>query len=101
MGSQTEMYANTDVAFLDADVVQLVKMLPPDEISMVLSTLDLDTKKLIFLPVNDNASTQSGGSHWSLLLWDKSLNRFEYYDSIESCTGSENIARSLSKTFSK
>ena len=101
---QTELYAsdhaNNDILFLDADVVQLVKLMPKEEVEFILSTLNLGAKRFIFLPVNDNQSVKSGGSHWSLLVWDKSLNCFEHYDSIKN-SGLEYIAKDVCNRISQ
>ena len=36
-----------------------------DDASQILSPLHLNTKQLIFLPLNDNDSeVEAGGSHW-------------------------------------
>lgn len=95
---QTEQYKeNCMIGFIDPDVVQLIKLLPKEEVKFILSPLNLDAKQLIFIPLNDNASVTAGGSHWSLLVWDKLENRFEHYDSIQF-SGSAHTATSVSKT---
>ena len=82
---QTEQYTGRDeIAFLDPDVIQLIKLIPRDEAGLVLSSLNLVSKELIFIPLNDNESAAAGGTHWSLLVWVKSGNHFELYDSMET-----------------
>lgn len=41
-------------------------------------------QQLIFIPLNNNSDPTrvAGGSHWSLLVYVKNLNRFLYYDSM-------------------
>ncbi|KAN0006767.1 hypothetical protein ACTFIU_004958 [Dictyostelium citrinum] len=46
--------------------------------------LSLKTREVIFFPFNNNRDPNviGGGSHWSLLIFIKSINKFIYYDSI-------------------
>ena len=44
----------------------------------------IDEKQLIFIPVNDNATENVGGTHWSLLVYYRPGNVFYYYDSLSS-----------------
>ena len=38
---------------------------------------------MVFVPINDNESPDSaGGSHWSLLVWDKARSHFISFDSM-------------------
>jgi len=95
---QTEQYtARDDIAFLDPDVIQLIKLIPRDEAGFVLSSLNLGSKELIFIPLNDNESAAAGGTHWSLLVWVKSGNHFELYDSMGSSV--THTATVVSRTF--
>uniref|UniRef100_H2YV88 Ubiquitin-like protease family profile domain-containing protein n=1 Tax=Ciona savignyi TaxID=51511 RepID=H2YV88_CIOSA len=80
---QNEIFAENaeKVSFLDPDFVQLIKLLPDTDIEGLISPLNLGTKRLIFLPINNNPDPEAGGSHWSLLVLDQDLNIFEHYDS--------------------
>ncbi|GMT24087.1 hypothetical protein PFISCL1PPCAC_15384 [Pristionchus fissidentatus] len=44
---------------------------------------DYRSRSLVFFVVNNNRDpTRPGGSHWSLLIYDKERNRFSYLDSL-------------------
>lgn len=50
-----------------------------------LDPLKLQEKNILIMPINDSTSlTQAGGSHWSVLLYDKCMNRFLHYDSLDN-----------------
>ncbi|EAL67999.1 sentrin-specific protease 8 [Dictyostelium discoideum AX4] len=55
--------------------------------------LSLKTKEVIFFPLTNNRDPNviGGGTHWSLLIFIKSLNKFIYYDSINSFNSSDAI----------
>ncbi|ELU15887.1 hypothetical protein CAPTEDRAFT_108145 [Capitella teleta] len=75
-------YSN-QVAFLSPEVTQMIKFISSQEASMLLSALELSSKQLIFFAVNDSDSaTASGGSHWSTVCFNRTLQRFEHYDSL-------------------
>ncbi len=48
--------------------------------------VNLETRDYIFLPVNDNTNKYNagGGSHWALLVYQKSDDKFYYLDSMLS-----------------
>jgi len=54
-----------------------------DDLKSLLDPLKITEKELIFMPINDNSDFKkaSGGSHWSLLVFNKAKMQFEYYDS--------------------
>ena len=55
---------------------------PTDLDDTIRGALLLD-KKLLFFPVNNNTSvTKTGGSHWSLLVWDSEHQKFYLFDSF-------------------
>ncbi|KAM4039005.1 sentrin-specific protease 8 [Anomaloglossus baeobatrachus] len=68
------------VALLSPDVSQFIKCCGKDAPDF-LQPLELPKKDLILLPVNDNAGTQAGGSHWSLLAYFCTVREFLHYDS--------------------
>ncbi|XP_078485598.1 sentrin-specific protease 8-like isoform X2 [Ciona intestinalis] len=70
-----------EISFLDPDLVHLVKMMPDRETPSILGPLNLESKRFVFLPINDNNDAQAGGSHWSLLIFDAERECFEHYDS--------------------
>ncbi|KAG9489630.1 sentrin-specific protease 8 [Eleutherodactylus coqui] len=68
------------VALLSPEVSQFIKCCG-DDAAEFLKPLDLPQKDLVLLPVNDNAGTVAGGSHWSLLAYLRSVREFLHYDS--------------------
>jgi sentrin-specific protease 8 len=69
--------------FITADVAQFVKFSSPDEVAMFLAPLELPSKDLVLITVNDNDTVdQSGGVHWSLLSFIRKHNAFYHYDSM-------------------
>jgi sentrin-specific protease 8 len=55
--------------------------------------LNMENKEYIFLPVNDNTNkfNYGGGSHWALIVYQKSDNCFYYIDSMLSYINNTNI----------
>ncbi|KAJ7331229.1 hypothetical protein OS493_020011 [Desmophyllum pertusum] len=85
-----------DVVFISPDVTQFLKLGQGIEIGIFLEPLNLPSQKLIFFAVNDNDSKLSaGGSHWSLLMYNRQTNCFHHYDSFSCCNTS--AARSLAR----
>ncbi|XP_053321007.1 sentrin-specific protease 8 [Spea bombifrons] len=68
------------VAFLSPEVSQFVKCCERDAPDF-LQPLDLPSKDLILLPVNDNTGSEAGGTHWSLLAYVRHIPIFLHYDS--------------------
>jgi len=55
-------------------------------------------KSLIFFPVNDSQNlTKPGGSHWSLLVWERKTEMFYVFDSM-SVTGNSSAHKLAEKT---
>ena len=78
-----DLYNSADIAYISPDVTQLIKLSPTEELDILLSSLDLKSKKLIFFAVNSNLSlNQAGGSHWSLLVFENQ--EFFHYDSMNA-----------------
>lgn len=76
------------MAFVNPSTVQYLKLAVGDlndAIACFIDPLELNNKKYIFLPLNNNSSLESsGGCHWSLLLVDSSSKRLLHFDSIGS-----------------
>lgn len=68
------------VALLSPDVSQFIKCCGKDAPEF-LQPLELPKKDLVLLPVNDNAGTEAGGTHWSLLAHLRNACEFLHYDS--------------------
>lgn len=72
------------VSYIPPDITQIIKMLDSDEeIAQFIAPLRLEDKDLMFFPINDNDQDEAGGTHWSLLVFNKHLGRFTHYDSQE------------------
>ncbi|XP_068758762.1 sentrin-specific protease 8-like [Montipora capricornis] len=85
-----------DVLFISPDVTQFLKLGQGPEIGVFIDPLNFPSRKLIFFAVNDSDSPNSaGGSHWSLLMYDRQRNVFHHYDSFKSHNVS--AAKSLAK----
>ncbi|VFQ83297.1 unnamed protein product [Cuscuta campestris] len=52
-----------------------------------IEPLRLSQRKLIIFPINDNSDVDlaEGGSHWSLLAFERGSNVFVHHDSISGC----------------
>lgn len=84
----------SEVAFLSASVAFLVSNSTPSDLEVLLVPLDLSSKRLVFLAVNNNPDVDSaGGSHWSLLAFYRDGGGFHHYDSMEGCNA--DVARDL------
>ncbi|XP_029201653.2 sentrin-specific protease 8-like isoform X1 [Acropora millepora] len=85
-----------NVLLISPDVTQFLKLGQGLEIGIFVEPLDLPSRKLVFFAVNDSDSTHSaGGSHWSLLVYERQRNIFHHYDSFSSHNSP--AARSLAK----
>ncbi|XP_078597093.1 sentrin-specific protease 8-like [Branchiostoma floridae x Branchiostoma japonicum] len=88
---------SSDVTFISPDVTQFIKYSQGDDLAPFLEPLELSSKKLVFLAVNDNANLEStGGSHWSLLLYRRDVAEFQHYDSAHG-SGNSAPAKLLAK----
>lgn len=81
------VFQNTrGLLFISPDVVQCLKFVCRDEMSIFLEPLNAVGKSFIFLPLNDNNEVKAGGNHWSLLVFSRPESTFFYYDSLSSGT---------------
>ncbi|XP_006013951.1 sentrin-specific protease 8 [Latimeria chalumnae] len=72
----------SSVCFIGPEVAQFIKCATSqEELAIFLESLDLPHKKLVFLPVNDNLNQVAGGTHWSLLVYNRDRGGFGHYDS--------------------
>ncbi|KNC85588.1 hypothetical protein SARC_02245 [Sphaeroforma arctica JP610] len=83
---QNEVYPEYPaICFVSPVVVQLIGSLTvPTEVEQFVSAMCLDERDLILLPLNNNIdySMAAGGSHWSLLVFDRREHVFTHYDSM-------------------
>ncbi|XP_062516455.1 sentrin-specific protease 8-like [Corticium candelabrum] len=70
-------------AFVAADVAQFIKLSSPNDVTEFMAPLELSSKEVVLIPVNDNDDAErSGGVHWSLLSFIRKTNSFCHYDSL-------------------
>ncbi|XP_051504102.1 sentrin-specific protease 8 [Myxocyprinus asiaticus] len=70
------------VCFISPEVTQFIKYASSqDELAIFLEPLRLPSRRWVFLAVNDNSNQTAGGSHWSLLLYQRDGGKFSHYDS--------------------
>lgn len=103
---QKELFKNHEenLFCIGPSLSQLIKLTTNiDEIGGILSSLDLQSKQLILLSINDSYLFESaGGSHWSLLVFNAKSSKFEHYDSsFNSCNihHAEKVAWKLNQLF--
>lgn len=64
-------------------MTQLLKMTPNEDCRVFLDPLRTDEKNVVFFAVNDNESSQAGGTHWSLLVYSRLEETFFSFDSLK------------------
>lgn len=72
-----------DILFVSPEVVQCIKMVSQNEVSIFLDPLNAREKEFIFFPLNDNEEDRAGGCHWSLLVFSRPEQTFFHYDSYD------------------
>ncbi|KAI8908976.1 sentrin-specific protease 8-like protein [Gorgonomyces haynaldii] len=77
------------ICFVRPAIAYLLKEVP--------ESVPLPESDLYLIPVNDNTGNRVGGSHWSLLVLDKTHNKFYHLDSMNS---NHRAAASYWKAFS-
>lgn len=97
---QREKYKdNNELLFVSPEVTQCLKEITPSELPLFLDPLDAKKKKLIFMALNDCVDvTTPGGSHWSLLTYDRPQNTFYHADSFNDSNYAQ--AKKLAKNLS-
>ncbi|EFC50534.1 predicted protein [Naegleria gruberi] len=74
-----------EYCFVAPSVSFIISMVDDDEIKNTLHSLNAKDKKLVFFPVTDNTDiSSSGGTHWSLLVFESNSGKFYYFDSMGS-----------------
>ncbi|XP_023322213.1 sentrin-specific protease 8 isoform X3 [Eurytemora carolleeae] len=98
---QEEKYkTNPEILLVGAEVGQIIKLVDKTEVPGILEPLGFSTKDLVLFPVNSlNNPEVAGGSHWSLLVYCKSGEKFYHFDSASSFnkTEAEGLAKNLGK----
>lgn len=78
--------SSDEILLVPPSIAFWIKESPDDNASLreeFLQPLHLSQRKLIIFPINDNndPSIAEGGSHWSLLAYERSANAFVHHDS--------------------
>ena len=73
---------NKDILFIQPSTTQLLKQGSTDDFDMILQPLNIWQKKYLLMAVNDNKLDQSGGQHWSLLVYKIMENTWYHSDSL-------------------
>lgn len=82
---EADVYQNNkDILFVSPEVVQCIKLVSKEEMSVFLDPLNAAEKSFIFFPLNDNEEDRAGGHHWSLLVFSRPEQTFFYFDSLNS-----------------
>lgn len=77
-----ESFKNKNFIFLNPSISFLSLMCEYDDILEQVKDFELEKKDLIFIPINDCQDiSQGGGSHWSLLVYDRRKKKYLYLDS--------------------
>lgn len=77
----TKVSEPENVIIMDPTVSQAVKML--DDFDYILNPLNLENASHVFIPVSDSEQALTeGGSHWSLLAYERISSKFYHFDSL-------------------
>ena len=101
-----EKYKSDDFVLLDPAVsMSIIVEENLDDINQcIFIPLQMDKKKFIFAPVNDNTKIayQTGGSHWALNVIDVTNNEILYFDSmLSNINNARRFQKKVEKLFNK
>lgn len=88
-----------DLLCISPSLSQLIKLTESTgEIGAMVDSLQIQSKQVIILAINDSYSFESvGGSHWSLLVFVAKFKQFHHYDSSENSSNRVHAATVASK----
>ena len=91
-----------EVALVPPATAYLLQHTDPTTAAELLAPLELRAKQLVLLAVSDNPDVghAGGGSHWSLLAFDRRTNVFLHLDSAPGGGGNRGAARQLAGALS-
>lgn len=81
----TSCYPSEDILLVPPSISFWIKESSyPETLKDFIEPLHLSRRKLIIFPINDNeeVTIAEGGSHWSLLAFERSANTFVHHDSL-------------------
>lgn len=84
-------------SFISPQVTQLLKMSSIEDCRVFLDPLHCYEKNVIYFAVNDNESSNAGGTHWSLLVFSRLEGIFFSFDSSSNmnCSATQKIVQVL------
>ncbi|KAH8325457.1 hypothetical protein KR074_004537, partial [Drosophila pseudoananassae] len=89
--SHVKYKTNSDLHFIAPEVTQCMKYMDDQELEQLLGQSNAANKPFIFFALNDNESTEAGGTHWSLLVFSRPEKTFYHFDSY----GNNNTGNSM------
>jgi len=92
---------NGKVHLMDPAITHAIKTVT--EFEHFLTPQELHSKDIIIIPINDNTEGyKEGGSHWSVLVYSKTEEKFYYYDSLKNynLSAAKIVAGKLTSYFS-
>lgn len=84
----SSLFPSDDILLVSPSIAFWIKECPdPASLKDFMEPLHLSQRKLILFPINDNSDVcmAEGGSHWSLLAFDRNSNVFVHHDSSSGC----------------
>ena len=98
---QLDLFSDSsELCFVGPEVTQCIKLMPVEELSIVLDPLNISDKKAMMFALNNNQeASMAGGSHWSLLVFNLHEKQFYHLDSSSGFNSSE--AKMFSKKLSQ
>ncbi|KAK4338841.1 hypothetical protein RND71_040303 [Anisodus tanguticus] len=84
----SSLFPSDNILLVPPSIAFWIKECPdPASVKDFMEPLHLSRRKLILLPINDNSDVcmAEGGSHWSLLAFDRNSNVFVHHDSSSGC----------------
>ena len=85
--THTILNNHSSLLLLSPAIVSVIQFLSdPIELHALLGGVDLASRQLVFLPINDadNAAVANAGSHWTLLVFARATMTFHHFDSLAS-----------------
>ena len=87
---QLDKFSGSEICFVGPEVTQCIKLMPAEDLCLVLDPLNLRDKRAAFFAVNSNQdASRAGGTHWSLLFCDIITNQVFHFDSSRGFNASE------------
>lgn len=78
---QEKFSSNPNILFISPEVTQLMKLMHGQDLENLLNEIRVIDKDFVFFALNNNETTNAGGSHWSLLVLSRPESTFFHYDS--------------------